>query len=69
MEHRLVVRTEVLDQIEKALMQALSSNTKRRRRMTQGTRASKDAAYERQLLTEGLQDITKAQEESWAEET
>lgn len=67
-EHRLIVRTEVLDQIVKSLMQSVTATTKRRRRLDPNTRAGREAAEEAELLTEGLSLATKAQSDSWETE-
>jgi hypothetical protein len=69
LDHHLIVRTEVLDQMAKSLMQSETANTRRRRRLVssgQGnTRAGKEAAEEGELLAEGLAIVRSAQSESW----
>jgi hypothetical protein len=71
LDHHLIVRTEVLDQMAKSLMQSEHANTRRRRRLVssgQGdTRAGREAAEEGELLDEGLAIVRAAQNESWKE--
>jgi len=68
MEHRLVMRTEVLDQTSKAVMQAFTATKARYKRLGAGSKAARNASEELNLLAEAMQDLTKAQlEEVWAE--
>jgi hypothetical protein len=65
MDHNFTVTTEVLDQMVKSLMQSVTANTKRRRRLPPGSRAEREATEEGDLLQQGLTQLQRAQAASW----
>ena len=67
MDHKLVLRTEVLDHIAKSVMQSITANTKRRRRLTPNTKAEREAGVTDDLLREAREAIEEAQATSWTQ--
>jgi hypothetical protein len=63
--HRLEVRTDVLDQIVKSLMQSVTANTQKRRRLNASSPPGRQAREEGDLLNEALSAALQAQTESW----
>jgi hypothetical protein len=67
-QHQLIVSTDELDQIVKSLMQSVTANTQKRRRLKEGTQQARTAAKDGDNLASSLQLAIKAQSESWTGE-
>jgi hypothetical protein len=60
----ITLRPEVLDQVVKSLMQSVTANSAKRRRLNKG-QTYNDAAREGNLLNEGLAQMLAAQQGSF----
>jgi hypothetical protein len=65
-QHRLILNTDQLDQVVKSLMQSITANTKRRRRLDATSRTGREAATEGELIAQALHAAVQAQAQSWA---
>lgn len=65
-QHQLIVSTAELDQVVKSLMQSVTANTTKRRRLKEGSQQARQAAQDGDHLANALQAAIRAQSESWA---
>jgi uncharacterized protein involved in exopolysaccharide biosynthesis len=61
------LKPEVLDQVVKSLMQSVTANSSKRRRLNVKSQTYRDAAREGDLLNEGLTQLLAAQQQSFAD--
>lgn len=66
-EVTLQLRPEVLDQVVKSVMQSVTANSSKRRRLNAKSQTYRDAAREGDLLNEGLGALLSAQSQSYAD--
>jgi hypothetical protein len=63
--HQVILNTEQLDQVVKSLMQSVTANTNKRRRLKEGSQQARQAARDGDHLASALQVAILAQSESW----
>lgn len=66
-QHQLIVTTEEVDQIVKSLMQSITANTQKRRRLKEGSQQALQAGRDGNHLVSALQRAIAAQAESWTD--
>jgi len=64
----IAMRAEVLDQVVKSIMQSVSSNATKKRRLNPKSQTFRDATREGDLLDEALQALLAAQRNSFGNE-
>jgi hypothetical protein len=66
-QHQLILNTDELDQVVKSLMQSITANTNKRRRLRDGSQQAQQAAREGEHLHAALTMALDAQTGSWKE--
>lgn len=64
-EANIRMRAEVLDATVKSVMQSITANATKRRRVSPSSQAGRDAARDSELLSESLAKLLEAQNHSF----